>query len=149
MTVHDALLVELDPTTLYAILRLRSEVFVIEQECLYRDADGRDLEPEARHVWISDEDSSGDDAIRAYLRVLRDPDGSARVGRVVTAPQDRGAGLAGELMLRALELSAGRDVVLEAQSYLVSWYARFGFEATGPEYLEDGIAHTPMRRPAQ
>jgi ElaA protein len=143
MTVHDALLVDLDPVTLYAILRLRSEVFVLEQNCVYLDPDGRDLEPLARQLWICD-----GEAILANLRLLRDPDGSARIGRVVTAPSARGAGLAAQLMLRAIELSAGRAVVLEAQSQLADWYARFGFEVSGAQYLEDDIAHTPMRRPA-
>ena len=80
---------DLDTTTLYSILRLRSEVFVVEQECAYGDIDGRDTEPGTRHVWFE-----RDGEVRAYLRVLRD-DAHERVGRVVTAKTARGAGLAG------------------------------------------------------
>ena len=143
VTVQDAPLNELDPLTLYRILRLRSEVFVVEQECVYLDLDGRDSEPTARHLWIVD----GDEVV-ATLRLLADPGGVLRIGRVATAPGVRGRGLAADLMTRALELAGRVEVVLEAQSYLAAWYARFGFEVSGADYLEDGIAHTPMRRPA-
>jgi ElaA protein len=84
----------------------------------------------------------------ATLRLLRDPDGCARIGRVATAGRARGRGLAGDLMLRAVELSGDVDVVLDAQSHLARWYARFGFRPDGAQFIEDGIAHTPMRRPA-
>ncbi|MCW2495475.1 GNAT family N-acetyltransferase [Jatrophihabitans sp.] len=141
MPVYDAPLAEIDPVTLYKILRLRSDVFVVEQECVYLDLDGRDLEPSARQVWAEE-----DDEVLAGLRLLVDADGSARIGRVVTAPSARGAGHAAALMQRALELSVGVPVVLEAQSHLAGWYARFGFEVSGPDYVEDGIPHTPMRR---
>jgi ElaA protein len=138
--VFTSTLTELDPVTLYAILRLRSEVFVVEQQCVYLDLDGRDLEPSAKQLWIT-----RDDAVVATLRWLRDPDGSARIGRVATTPSARGSGLAGDLMRQALALSEGSDVVLDAQSYLLDWYASFGFAASGPEYLEDGIPHVSMR----
>ena len=143
MTVHDAVLAELDPLTLYRILRLRNEVFVVEQDCVYLDTDGRDTEPETRQLWIEQ-----DERVIATLRLLRDPDRSWRIGRVATAVDARGRGLAAELMIRALELTGEAAVVLEAQSYLTGWYRRFGFEVSGADYLEDGIAHTPMRRSA-
>ena len=141
--VRDALTGELDAGTLYRILALRSAVFVVEQNCVYLDPDGRDLEPECRQLWVE-----SDGAVLATLRLLRDPDGAARIGRVATAPSARSSGLAKELMRRALDLSAGRPIVLDAQSYLLDWYARFGFVAEGEEYLEDGIPHVTMRRPA-
>lgn len=137
--VHVAAVSELDPVTLYRILRLRTDVFVVEQQCPYPELDGRDLEPDARQLWIED---AGE--VVATLRLLRDPDGVARIGRVATAVQSRGAGLAAVLMRRAMELAAG-TVVLDAQAYLEGWYARFGFVRAGEEYLEDGIAHVPMR----
>ncbi len=143
MDVRDAPLAELDPGTLYRILALRTDVFVVEQNCPYPELDGRDLEPAARQLWIE-----RDGAVVATLRLLRDPDGSARIGRVATAKQARGDGLAARLMERALELAGGGDVVLDAQSYLADWYARFGFEASGPEFVEDGIPHVPMRKAA-
>jgi ElaA protein len=76
--------------------------------------------------------------------VLDDGD-SWRIGRVVLARPARGRGLADGLMTAALAEADGRDVVLDAQSPLTGWYATFGFEADGPEFLEDGIPHTPMR----
>jgi ElaA protein len=140
--VRDAPLAALEPGTLYRILALRSEVFVVEQNCVYLDLDGRDLEPSARQLWIADD--TGD--VLATLRLLTDDDGRRRIGRVVTAPAARGAGLSAQLMERALELVGDVPAVLEAQSYLVDWYARFGFVPSGDEYVEDGILHTPMAR---
>lgn len=143
MDVRDARLAELDPVTLYRILALRTDVFVVEQDCPYPELDGRDLEPDARQLWI---ERAGQ--VLATLRLLTDADGAARIGRVATAKQARGAGLAARLVQRALELADGRTVVLDAQSYLAGWYARFGFAADGPEFVEDGIPHVPMRRVA-
>jgi ElaA protein len=139
--VRDAKLTELDPLTLYGILSLRSDVFVVEQNCVYLDPDGRDAEPEARQLWIEQ-----DGRVVATLRVLADDDATARIGRVATARAARGAGLAALLMQRALELTGERTAVLNAQSYLFDWYARFGFVRDGDDFLEDGIPHVPMRR---
>lgn len=138
--VRVATVAELDAATLYRILALRAAVFVVEQDCAYLDPDGRDLEPESRHLWI---ERDGD--VVATLRLLRDRDGSARIGRVATAHEVRGEGLAAALMHRALEIVPDCDVVLGAQSYLEQWYAQFGFVRDGAEYLEDGIPHLPMR----
>jgi len=131
---------DLDTTTLYGLLKLRSDVFVVEQECVYADLDGRDDEPGTRHLWFT-----RDGEMRAYVRVLDDGD-EQRIGRVVTAKSARGAGLAGRLMEEALTVIGNRTSVLDAQSYLVKFYSRYGFEPTGPEFIEDGIPHTPMRR---
>ena len=144
MQVRDAVLAELDPVTLYRILGLRADVFVVEQTCVYADLDGRDLEPEARQLWVEQ-----DGAVVATLRIRRDPDGSARIGRVATAASARGAGLAAALMRRALELAGDREIVLGAQAYLADWYTRFGFVRDGADYVEDGIPHVPMRRPVR
>ena len=131
---------ELSPSVLYGILKLRSDVFVVEQECVYPDIDGRDLEPDALHLW-----SEADGAVVAYLRVLNGPpDGASRIGRVVTAPGARSHGLGAALMHKALAATMG-PVVLDAQSYLVDWYRTLGFQVAGDEYLDDGIPHTPMR----
>ncbi len=140
--LHDASTDEIDARTLYRILALRSRVFVVEQECAYLDIDGRDLEPGARQLWVE-----RDGEVLATLRLLREPDGSGRIGRVVTAPHARGTGLAAELMNRALELAGPVDVVLDAQSHLAGWYERLGFVRDGAEFVEDGIPHVPMRRP--
>jgi ElaA protein len=139
--VRDAPAADLDPVLFYRLLALRSAVFVVEQDCAYLDLDGRDLEPGARQLWI---DRGG--AVLATLRLLDDPGGVRRIGRVATAPDARGLGLAARLMSRALELSGTAPVVLGAQAHLHEWYARFGFVQDGERYLEDGIAHIPMRR---
>lgn len=141
--IHDAHLSAIDRVTLYRILALRTDVFVVEQNCAYPELDGRDLEPSTRLVWAED-----DGAVLATLRLLVDPDGTARIGRVATSAAARGRGLAAKLMERALELAESRPVVLHAQSYLVAWYGRFGFVRTGPDFDDDGIPHAPMRRPS-
>ena len=140
MDVRDATLTELDPLTLYRILALRSDVFVVEQQCVYQDLDGRDAEPAARQLWLE-----RDGEVLATLRVLTDDERTLRIGRVATAKSARGAGLAAALMRRALELADGHDVVLDAQTYLFDWYASFGFVRDGDDYVEDGIPHVPMR----
>jgi ElaA protein len=132
---------ELSAETLYALLRLRVDVFVVEQNCPYPELDGRDLEPGTRHVWLAD----GDRPV-AYLRILADGPERARIGRVCVAPAARGGGHARRLMTAALELIGDRPCVLDAQAHLVDFYAGFGFRRTGPEYLEDGIPHVPMAR---
>ena len=131
---------ELDTRTAYLLWQLREAVFVVEQECPYQELDGRDLEPGTRHLWVED-----DGRPVAYLRVL-DDHGPVRVGRVLVAATHRGRGLAEDLMRAALASAGDRPVVLDAQSYLVGWYGRFGFEASGEEFLDDGIPHVPMRR---
>jgi ElaA protein len=147
LVLHEASFAELDAATLYGLLRLRGDVFVVEQACPYPDLDGRDTEPGTRHLWFAPPADPA--APCAYLRVLIDPDGAHRIGRVCTAPAARRAGLSGRLVGAALTdaaLTDGADFVLGAQSQLTGFYARFGFEINGPEYIEDGIPHTPMRR---
>ncbi|XVV17793.1 GNAT family N-acetyltransferase [Actinoplanes sp. CA-131856] len=131
---------DLDTTTLYAILKLRADVFITEQQCPYGELDGRDDEPGTRHLWFA-----RDGEIRTYLRILDDGD-VQRIGRVVTAKSARGIGLAGRLMTEALAVIGNRPSVLDAQAHLTKFYAKFGYEPTGPEYLEDGIPHVPMKR---
>ncbi|SBT36892.1 GNAT family N-acetyltransferase [Micromonospora auratinigra] len=140
---HVATFAELDARTFHDLLRLRVDVFVVEQECAYPELDGRDTEPGTRHLWLTGDDG----AVVAYLRILADPGGVARIGRVVVAPAARGAGLAGRLVAEALALVGDRPCVLEAQTHLVGFYAGHGFTVSGPGYVEDGIPHTPMRRP--
>jgi ElaA protein len=133
---------DLDAITLYALLKLRGDVFVVEQACAYADLDGRDTEPGTRHVWLA-----RDRDVLACLRILAD-DGVERIGRVAVVAAERGGGHAGRLMRHALSVVGDRDCVLEAQAHLVGFYRRLGFEITGGEYIEDGIPHVPMRRPA-
>jgi ElaA protein len=133
---------DLDARTAYDVWRLRQTVFVVEQACPYPDLDGRDPEPGTRHVLLQD-----DDALLGYARVLDDGD-VWRIGRVVLLPEARGRGLAEPLVRTALQECPGRDVVLDAQTPLTGWYGTLGFTTSGPEFLEDGIPHTPMRRSA-
>jgi ElaA protein len=138
--VHVARFQDLDATTLYALLRLRVDVFVVEQECAYPELDGRDTEPETLHLWVEDAGS-----VLGYLRLLADPDG-ARIGRVCVSLEGRGRGIAEELMHAALARCTGA-VVLDAQAHLSGWYERLGFVVAGPRFVEDGIAHVPMHLP--
>lgn len=127
----------------YAIARLRQQVFVVEQDCPYPDLDGRDTEVATRHVLMT---TDGDELV-GYARVLDDTD-VWRIGRVVLAAKVRGKGLAEPLVQTALQVCVDRDVVLDAQAPLAGWYASLGFVVDGEEFLEDGIAHLPMRRSA-
>jgi ElaA protein len=145
---------------LYPLLRLRVDVFVVEQECPYPELDGRDLLDDTLHVWAHE-----DGVLLGGIRVLRAGSARPAIGRVVTAPAARGRGVAG-LLLRegiALCLSAARRsaagavgsadvpaagdpvaIELHAQAHLEQWYARSGFARDGEPYLEDDIPHVPM-----
>ena len=131
---------DLDPRTAYLLWQLRQDVFVVEQECPYPDLDGRDLEPGARHLWVAE-----DGRPVGYLRMLEEA-AEWRIGRVLVAPSHRGRGIAEALMRVALEVVGEGPSRLDAQSYLTGWYTRFGYAASGPEFVEDGIPHVPMRR---
>lgn len=141
--LRDVIPTELDMATAYRILQLRVDIFVVEQECPYPELDGRDLEPDARWVW-----AESDGSVIGTLRILREADGSARIGRVVTSPAARSSGIGAVLMNRALELvGPAVRVVLDAQAHLEGWYARFSFTRCGAPFLEDGIPHVPMSHP--
>jgi ElaA protein len=142
LPIRSATFTEIDSFTGYLLWQLRERVFVVEQECPYLELDGRDLEPGTRHLWLED-----DGAPVAYLRVLEDP-GEMRIGRVLVASTHRGQGQGERLMHAALVVVDGRPCRLDAQSYLVGWYAGLGFTPCGEEYVEDGIPHVPMRRTA-
>jgi ElaA protein len=140
--VHRATFDELSPTDLYGILRLRSEVFVVEQDCVFLDLDDRDHETTAEHLWTTD-----DHGVTATVRLLHEGGGAWSIGRVVARADMRSRGLAGHLVSagldRLLELGAS-TVHLGAQAHLQDWYGRFGFARSGPRYVEDGILHVPM-----
>ena len=94
--VRRARYADLDPVTAYRIFALREQVFIVEQDCVYADLDGRDVEPGTVHLWIE-----SDDAPVSYLRVLDEGD-HARIGRVVTDAVHRGRGLGAVLVRAAL-----------------------------------------------
>jgi ElaA protein len=138
---------DLGKEQLYAILKLRAEVFVVEQKCAYQDPDGQDLEGDTCHLmgW-------GEGRLVAYLRLL-DPEsqgGDVVIGRVLTAPEGRGKGLGHVMMEQALEQAEHYwpevPIYLSAQAHLQGYYGRYGFVVAGEEYLEDDIAHIGMRR---
>lgn len=122
---------------LHAILRLRSDVLVVEQQCAYADIDGRDADPQTEHMWI--EEAGG---VVAALRILHGD--VPQIGRIVTRVDRRGEGLASTLLRAALE-RVSRPVELKAQARLDLWYASFGFVRCSDEWVEDGIAHVQMR----
>jgi ElaA protein len=131
---------DLDARTAYLLWQLRESVFVVEQRCPYPELDGRDLEPGTRHVWVA-----ADGVPVAYLRVLDEGD-HLRIGRVLVARGHRGTGLSATLMRVALDVVGERPSRLDAQAPLAGWYATFGYQAVGEEFLDDGIPHVPMAR---
>lgn len=134
---------DLTPAELYAIMQLRNEVFVVEQNCVYQDCDDKD---QLSHHFMGWEEGK----LLAYTRLL--PAGTSyeepSIGRVVTTPSARRSGLGKELMKRSLEeiekLYGKIRVKIGAQLYLLPFYESFGFEKTSDIYLEDGIEHVEM-----
>jgi ElaA protein len=135
---------DLSPDRLYALLRLRSDVFVVEQDCAFLDLDDRDREPHAEHLWIEDEHG-----VAACLRMLREDGDRWSIGRIVARADARSRGVAATLVRAAVdrlrELGC-RSVEIGAQAQLTGWYEQLGFTRSGARYLEDGIMHVPMRQ---
>ncbi|WP_121008458.1 GNAT family N-acetyltransferase [Saccharothrix australiensis] len=142
-TLRRAWSADLTPRQLYALLKLRGDVFVVEQSCPYPELDGRDLDPGTRHFWL---EPDGSPEPVACLRLLEEPDGTFRIGRVCTARAARGRGYSRRLVEAALVEVGGRTCVLDAQTYVAGFYASFGFTPEGSEFIEDGIPHLRMRR---
>ena len=133
----------LTPHELYAILQLRNAVFVVEQTCVFQDADDKDQD--SYHLM-----GFHNDTLVAYTRLL--PPGltytQASIGRVVTAPAVRRIGAGKELMAQSIHevfnLFGKGPIKIGAQRYLKNFYESFGFVQTGTPYLEDGIEHIYM-----
>jgi ElaA protein len=134
---------ELTPTELYAIMQLRNEVFVVEQNCVYQDADNKDLKSHHFMGWDGQ-------TLVAYTRLL--PPGisyiAASIGRVVSSPQYRGKGAGRQLMQRSIahtyDLFNCTTIKIGAQLYLKKFYESLGFTQCSDEYLEDNIPHIEM-----
>lgn len=147
---------ELTPDALYALLKLRSDIFVVEQSCVFPDMDG--IDPQCEHLSVNADDG----ALQAYLRLV--PPGVRRphsdspaaagpaIGRVVVDVPQRGSGLGRAIMLEGLRRCAARypglPVSLSGQQHLERFYASLGFVSHSAPYLEDGIWHVDMQRPA-
>ncbi|MYN01280.1 GNAT family N-acetyltransferase [Pseudoduganella sp. DS3] len=134
---------------LYEVLRLRQEVFVIEQQCFYSDMDGFDQGAFHLLGWLQVE---GRRTLAAYLRCIapgvKYPEMS--LGRVVTSPAARGGGLGRQLVAEGIRcaeaLHPGHRIRIGAQAHLENFYGSFGFQAVGEPYDEDGIPHLEMLR---
>ena len=140
---------ELTTVQLYAILALRQQVFIVEQQCVYQDCDGRD---QGAHHLLGWEDESEQSTLVAYLRILppEKKSGSPAIGRVVTHLDRRGKGLGRAIMRRCLDaldtLYPHAVATLSAQQYLISFYQHLGFFIASEGYNEDGIPHIRMIR---
>ncbi len=134
---------ELNIQELYQILRLRSEVFVVEQDCVYQDLDNKDQI--SVHVFQNEKDE-----IVAYTRIFKSGDyyKNPSIGRVVVSKKNRGKELGKKIMIYSIEYIKnnlkGEKIELSAQTYLDKFYKDLGFYKTGEYYLEDGIPHQRM-----
>ncbi|WP_214875675.1 GNAT family N-acetyltransferase [Exiguobacterium sp. CH10] len=129
---------ELTTLELYRLLALRTEIFVVEQNCPYQEIDGKD--EQAVHYWIED-----DGEIVSALRVLTEASPVA-IGRVVTKATYRGKGYSRLLMDAAIKDFGHETLYLQAQTYVEPFYASFGFKRTSDVYQEDRIPHVDMLR---
>ena len=134
---------ELSIEELYQILRLRSEVFVVEQDCVYQDLDNKDQI--SVHIFIKEKNE-----IVAYTRIFKSGDyyKNPSIGRVVVSKKDRGKELGKKIMISSIddiqENLKGDKIELSAQKYLDKFYKDLGFYKIGEDYLEDGIPHQRM-----
>ena len=134
---------ELSIEELYQILRLRSEVFVVEQDCVYQDLDNKDQI--SVHIFIKEKNE-----IVAYTRIFKSGDyyKNPSIGRVVVSKRKRGKELGKQIMIYSIDYIKknlkGDKIELSAQKYLDKFYKDLGFYKTGEEYLEDGIPHQRM-----
>lgn len=134
---------DLTPHELYAIIQLRNEVFVVEQNCVYQDADNKDQQSWHVMGWLGE-------LLAAYTRIL--PPGIIyelpSIGRVVTAPSVRKTGIGKQLMEKSIEavenLFGSTSIKIGAQLYLKKFYESLGFCQSSEMYLEDGIEHIEM-----
>jgi len=136
---------ELNKKNLHEILQIRSEVFVVEQKCVYQDIDNKD--PKAIHLYGKIKNK-----IVAYSRIFNEGDFYKEIsfGRALVLKNQRGKGLGDELVQKSIEIIKGnwpnKKVKISAQAHLNNFYKKHGFIEKGKEYLEDGIPHVSMER---
>ncbi|MFA5668168.1 MAG: GNAT family N-acetyltransferase [Balneolaceae bacterium] len=139
---------ELSPQQLYDVLRLRQNVFIIEQNCIYADID--DSDNQGIHILFYEGDS-----LAAYARIFG-PDikfeNACAIGRIIVSPAFRGTGLGRQLITESIEWCkkefVATDIQIEAQALLINYYQQFGFIPIGNIYPVDGIDHIQMVIPA-
>ncbi|MGH3772486.1 MAG: GNAT family N-acetyltransferase [Pseudonocardiaceae bacterium] len=146
IVLHRSLAADLSTAMIYALLRLRVEVFVVEQGCSYQELDGHDLDRTTRHYWLAPPGMVEDP--QATLRLLEPADGQFRIGRVCAATRVRRQHGVRRLLEAALAEVGDAPCVLDAQRHCVTLYGAYGFVVDGAEFTEDGIPHVPMRRDA-
>lgn len=130
---------ELTTRELYELLKVRSEIFVVEQNCIYQDLD--DIDYESLHVFYEE-----DGKVLACLRIFSIGEDTIKIGRVLSAKH--GIGLGGKVLKAGLEKAIStynpKKIVISAQCYATGYYEREGFTIRSEEYLEDGIPHVRM-----
>jgi ElaA protein len=134
---------ELECKEIYEILKIRNEVFIVEQQCAYQDCDGKDKY--AYHLYLED---NGE--IISYLRILEKGISydEVSIGRVLVSKNFRGKGTSRDMMLKAINFIEQdlkeTKIKISAQAYLINFYGSLGFKETSREYLEDNIPHIDM-----
>lgn len=147
LTWHCKTFQQLDTQELYAIIKARQDVFIIEQQCIYPDLDELDIHCLHLFAILGDKENN---AIAAYLRILPPAlqYSQAAFGRVLTTSQARGQGAGKDLITKAVEkiaeLYPQQSIKISAQLYLQDFYQSFGFEKISDVYDEDGIDHIDM-----
>lgn len=137
---------ELDPDTLYDFLRLRSEAFVVEQNCVFAEMDG--LDRQCEHLCVRD----GQGALLGYLRLVPPGVRAAQpsLGRIVVAAAGRGEGLARAIAREGIRVCQQRypeqDIFISGQQHLEGFYQSLGFAVISAPYIEDGIWHVDLRK---
>ncbi len=136
---------EFSPRELYTMLKMRTDVFVVEQKCPYPELDGKDIE--TLHLRLL---SGGELLASARIDGSPLPPSPVIIGRVLVSPDHRGKRLGEALMTETIaaceRLFSGHPIALSAQSHLRRFYETFGFVAVSEEYLEDDIPHIDMER---
>jgi ElaA protein len=144
--LHRRLAADLSTAMIYALLRLRVEVFVVEQDRPYQELDGHDLDRLTRHYWLAPPDAIEDP--QATLRLLEPADGQFRIDRVCTAPQARGIGGMRRLLEAALGEVGDAPCVVDVPLDRVELFGAYGFVVDGAQNIEGGLVQVPMHRDA-
>ena len=130
---------ELTTTELYEILKVRSEIFIMEQNILYQDMD--DVDYESLHCFFVE-----DNKVVAYLRAFYNEDNVVKLGRVLTLKHGNGIGkdLLEQSLIAIKEKMKCKKICMDAQKYAVGFYEKFGFKVTSEDFLEEGVVHNTM-----